>query len=76
MAELKKCDGCGKISPDEKGLHIANGWYIVNVYGPRKVHGEYIFCHECLEGKKPETMPAKLARLVQKVGEVLLLGEQ
>lgn len=26
MADLKQCDTCGKISPDENGLHIANHW--------------------------------------------------
>lgn len=30
MANVKKCDGCGIISPNEKGIHIANGW--LNVY--------------------------------------------
>jgi len=27
MSEIKQCDGCGKHSPDEKGLHVANNWY-------------------------------------------------
>lgn len=27
MTDLKKCDFCGKLSPDERGRHIANKWY-------------------------------------------------
>ena len=47
MADLKKCDGCGKISPNEKGLYIANGWY--NVYVTKQeIASIFIFCDECM----------------------------
>lgn len=31
MAELQQCDICKKISPDERGLHIANHWTHVHL---------------------------------------------
>lgn len=52
---LYKCDGCGLISPDEKGLHISNSWFEVEIKD-RKVgysNKYYLICRECMEAGKP-----------------------
>lgn len=56
--DLKKCDGCGIISPDKKGLHIANSWIEIKYsHGKndrgigcvsRKRHAIEL-CEECFE---------------------------
>lgn len=51
MGQIITCDGCGKHSPDEKGLHIANGWPTVTTRRPRMVLGDQVrtvrFCRGC-----------------------------
>ena len=51
------CDWCGRKSPDEKGRHIANRWYIVS--RSRGIHLEdktEDVCDECYRrGKKAVT---------------------
>ncbi len=58
MAELYKCDSCGKISPDENGLFLANNWVEVTVnrrkfkwLGSERPDHTYLFCEECFEGE-------------------------
>ncbi len=58
MSTLKKCEGCGLISPDEKGLFIANHWYWIKYsHGikdaevgrfPRVVH-KIDLCEDCFK---------------------------
>lgn len=52
---LYKCDGCGLISPDEKGNHISNHWFEVEVRDRKHVssRGYYLVCRECMEAGKP-----------------------
>jgi len=51
MGEIITCDGCGKHSPNEKGLHIANAWPTVTTRRPRIVFRDEIhtmrFCRGC-----------------------------
>ena len=53
MATFIKCDGCDIVSPDEKGLHIANRWAKVTVEYSKYWLGnndkEYNICPKCLE---------------------------
>jgi len=60
MADLKQCDGCGKISPDKNaipGPHIANHWTHMKTSHGHKDRGvgridrlwhERIFCEDCI----------------------------
>jgi len=53
MAELRQCDTCKKISPNEKGLFIANDWLEVTVSdrASRNNHSRevvHLVCDECM----------------------------
>ncbi len=50
MADYKKCDGCGVMSPDKDGLFIANNWTEVTIKsrGYRASGHDYIYCQECV----------------------------
>ena len=55
--EAYRCDGCNKVSPDEHGMHIANGWAHINIKS-RQIssfkNGEgFHICEECLPLNKP-----------------------
>lgn len=53
---IQVCDGgCGKTSPDEKMLHVANHWFIVRVsrvIGTSEVK-ERLLCPECFAKAAP-----------------------
>jgi len=57
MAQLEKCDGegCNKMTPNENGKHIGNGWYEVLVQPRRdrnmytKTERKIVLCEECYE---------------------------
>ena len=62
--EAIKCDGCGKVSPDKDGLHIANHWTEISVNSPWRRRNRYAkpekhtFCRDCIsykEGGDPES---------------------
>ncbi len=60
MADLTQCDGCGKISPNEHGLHTANRWLEVTIK-KRAIDSwpqSYIFCRACM-GMVERSTPAK-----------------
>ena len=45
-----KCDGCGKLSPNRDGKHIAHDWTKVVVReGQSPYEAELIFCLGCLD---------------------------
>ena len=51
---IKKCDGkdCGKMSPDELGLHVANHWYEVSVKKVMESNDNrknIILCKDCIK---------------------------
>ena len=52
--EIITCDICGKVSPDEHKLYIANNWYVlIGLYDTRQNRGihsgmmETIVCDTC-----------------------------
>jgi len=53
---LYKCDGCGLISPDEKGNHISNHWFEVEISNRTlKPHRNYyLLCPDCMGVKLPK----------------------
>ena len=66
MAKQTLCDGgCGKVSPDARGLHIANKWYGVRVEQFRRMittsamqvvsDGQY--CEDCYEPIRAVLVP-------------------
>lgn len=58
MAYVKKCDGCGKLSPDDNGIHHANSWYLVTVdHCSRRRPGpeSFMLCEKCFGVEEPAT---------------------
>ena len=50
-----KCDGCGILSPDEKGLFIDNDWFEVNISSRKYLsyRERYMLCPKCITTKIP-----------------------
>lgn len=66
MSDIIKCDACGAVSPDSKGLYVANHWTKIEVTTLARLkhdarHKTYDICVECTkkgvrvtdEGVKP-----------------------
>lgn len=72
MAQLDKCDGCGKLSPDGNDLYIANNWFRVKVLDKKRrgyreddyLWDDYIICRECFGLKEKQSVWSWLARIV------------
>ena len=73
MANLKQCDGCGIVSPDDRGMHIANHWVEVTVdpICRRSIYIEtkrkFLLCEECFGVKEKPACRPWLARLTSAV---------
>ena len=68
MSTVRKCDGCGKLSPDENGLYIANHWLKIQAYRGTMVR-EYEFCNECIprDSHAVTELPKQLLDLLKRV---------
>ncbi len=50
MADITQCDGCGKVSPDENRLFIANKWYVLKVTSTAtKYESKIDYCEDCFQ---------------------------
>lgn len=51
MADLKQCDVCKRISPDEKGLFIANHWVCIKAEVKLRTGYEenHLVCDACFK---------------------------
>lgn len=70
--ELLKCDGgCGRVSPDERGLHIANKWCEVTIKSSA-CFGKYHVCPACVTGESTNPTFAPLKALTEKLKQVFV----
>lgn len=71
MADAKKCDGCGIISPDINGAYIANKWVTITIENDRRFPDKYMYCLDCWPRPSgTKTILAKLKQLFVKKGSV------
>jgi hypothetical protein len=55
MANIQQCDGCGKVSPNERNEFIANHWFTVSVERSERLgffwgfnKQEFLLCEDCM----------------------------
>lgn len=79
MSKVEKCDGCGKMSPDEHGLWKSNDWVevVVNKRKFKWLHssipdGDFLFCQECLSGEAQANKASTgLGLLIERIGAAM-----
>jgi hypothetical protein len=53
-----KCDGCGKVSPDAEGKHIANHWLTCDIKGRLRTETASLhFCTDCIPQSPDNFIP-------------------